>query len=78
MSALTYAAEAGGTGSAAAVSDNLASVRQDISNLAESVKRLASVEGAQESLNVAIRRNPIQSVFVAAAIGFVVALIVAR
>ena len=62
----------------AAVTDDYASLRSDIANLADSVKRLASFEGVQESLEVAVRRKPFQSTAIAAVLGFVLALIIAR
>jgi ElaB/YqjD/DUF883 family membrane-anchored ribosome-binding protein len=73
------------------VGDNVTALREDISALAESVKRLAaehigtSVEDVQDKakekvgdLEAAIRRNPSQSALIAAGVGFVVGLILAR
>jgi ElaB/YqjD/DUF883 family membrane-anchored ribosome-binding protein len=73
------------------VSDNVTALREDISNLAESVKRLAteqigtSVGDVQDKamekvgdLEALIRRNPSQSALIAAGVGFVVGLILAR
>lgn len=73
------------------VSDNVTALREDIANLAASVKRLASeqigtsVEDVQEKamekvndLESTIRRHPSQSAMIAAGIGFVVGLILAR
>jgi ElaB/YqjD/DUF883 family membrane-anchored ribosome-binding protein len=73
------------------VGDNVTALREDIASLAASVKRLAaeqigtSVEDVQDKamekvgdLETAIRRNPSQSALIAAGIGFVVGLILAR
>jgi ElaB/YqjD/DUF883 family membrane-anchored ribosome-binding protein len=73
------------------VSDNVTALREDIANLAASVKRLAaeqigtSVEDVQDKamekvgdLEAAIRRNPSQSALIAAGIGFAIGLILAR
>ncbi len=73
------------------VGDNVTALREDIAKLADSVKRLAadqigtSVEDVQDKamekvgdLEAAIRRNPSQSALIAAGIGFVVGLILAR
>jgi ElaB/YqjD/DUF883 family membrane-anchored ribosome-binding protein len=73
------------------VGDNVAALREDIASLAVSVKRLAaeqigtSVEDVQDKamekvgdLETAIRRNPTQSALIAAGVGFVVGLILAR
>ena len=70
--------------SANRVSDDFAALREDIANLASSVKSMAteqigsSVEELQEGLEVQIRRNPTQSVLIAAGIGAVFALILTR
>jgi ElaB/YqjD/DUF883 family membrane-anchored ribosome-binding protein len=81
----------GRTGAAGDVQDNVAALRADIANLADSVKRLASeqlgssVEDAQDKameklgdVEAAIRRNPSQAAMIAAGIGFVVGLILTR
>jgi ElaB/YqjD/DUF883 family membrane-anchored ribosome-binding protein len=81
----------GRTGAAGEVQDNVAALRADIANLADSVKRLASeqlgssVEDAQDKameklgdVEAAIRRNPSQAAMIAAGIGFVVGLILTR
>jgi ElaB/YqjD/DUF883 family membrane-anchored ribosome-binding protein len=73
------------------VSDNVTALRDDIASLAASVKRLAaeqigtSVEDVQDKamekvgdLEAAIRRNPSQSALIAAGVGFVVGLVLAR
>lgn len=73
------------------VGDNVTALREDIASLADSVKRLAaeqigtSVEDVQDKateklgdLEAAIRRHPSQSALIAAGIGFVVGLIMAR
>jgi ElaB/YqjD/DUF883 family membrane-anchored ribosome-binding protein len=73
------------------VQDNIAALREDIANLADSVKRLASeqlgasVEDVQDKameklgdVEAAIRRNPSQAAMIAAGIGFVVGLILTR
>ncbi|MFA5899765.1 MAG: hypothetical protein WC829_11720 [Hyphomicrobium sp.] len=86
--------ETTGTGprtASAEVGDNVQALRDDISSLAESVKRLAaeqfgsSVEDIQDKakekvgdVEAAIRRNPSQAALVAAGIGFVVGLILSR
>lgn len=75
----------------AEVGDNVSALRDDIAALANSVKRLAaeqlgtSVEDVQDKaketvgdIESAIRRNPSQSALIAAGIGFVVGLILAR
>jgi ElaB/YqjD/DUF883 family membrane-anchored ribosome-binding protein len=81
-----------GTRSAAAdVGDNVQALREDISSLAESVKRLAaeqigtSVEDVQDKakekisdVEAAIRRNPSQAALIAAGVGFVFGLILSR
>lgn len=79
------------TSAANDVSDNVSALREDVANLAASVKRLAaeqlgtSVEDVQEKamekvndLETAIRRNPTQSALIAAGVGLVVGLIVSR
>jgi ElaB/YqjD/DUF883 family membrane-anchored ribosome-binding protein len=81
----------GRTGAAGDVQDNVAALRSDIANLADSVKRLASeqlgssVEDVQDKameklgdVEAAIRRNPSQAAMIAAGIGFVVGLILTR
>jgi ElaB/YqjD/DUF883 family membrane-anchored ribosome-binding protein len=73
------------------VGDNVAALRQDISSLADSVKRLAaeqigsSVEDVQDmakekvsDIGASIRRNPSQAALIAAGIGFVFGLILSR
>ncbi len=73
------------------VEDNVAALRADISNLAESVKRLAkeqlgaTAEEVQDKakeklgdLEAAIRRNPSQAALIAAGMGFVFGLILSR
>ena len=70
--------------SASDVGDNVAALRTDIANLAESVKRLAAEQvqdKAKETLGdveAAIRRNPLQAAAIAAGIGFVLALLARR
>ena len=70
--------------SASEVGENVAALRTDIANLAESVKRLATEQvqdKAKETLGdveAAIRRNPSQAAMIAAGIGFVVGLILTR
>jgi ElaB/YqjD/DUF883 family membrane-anchored ribosome-binding protein len=69
---------------ASQVSDSFAALREDIANLADSVKRMAtdqlssSVEGAQQSLETRIRRNPTQAVLIAAGMGAVIAMLLTR
>jgi ElaB/YqjD/DUF883 family membrane-anchored ribosome-binding protein len=73
------------------VGDNVQALRDDISSLAASVKRLAaeqigtSVEDVQDKamekvgdIEAAIRRNPSQSALIAAGIGFIAGLILSR
>ncbi len=66
------------------VGDNVAALRTDIANLAESVKRLATEqvqERAMEKLGdveAAIRRNPSQAALIATGVGFVLGLILSR
>jgi len=73
------------------VGDNVTALREDIASLAASVKRLASeqigtsVEDVQDKamekvgdLEAAIRRNPSQSALIAAGVGLLVGLILAR
>lgn len=73
------------------VSDNVSALRDDVSKLASSVKRLAqeqfgtTVEDVQDKamekvgdLETAIRRKPAQSALIAAGIGLVVGLILSR
>lgn len=73
------------------VGDNVAALREDIAALAASVKRLAAeqigtgVEDVQDKakekvddLEGAIRRHPTQAALIAAGVGFVVGLILAR
>ncbi len=75
----------------AAGEDNVAALRADISNLADSVKRLAkeqlgaTAEEVQDKakeklgdLEAAIRRNPSQAALIAAGVGFVFGLILSR
>ena len=70
--------------SANEVGDNVAALRTDIANLAESVKRLATEQvqdKAKETLGdieAAIRRNPTQGALIAAGVGFVVGLLLTR
>jgi ElaB/YqjD/DUF883 family membrane-anchored ribosome-binding protein len=66
------------------VGDNVAAMRTDITNLAESVKHLATErvqDKAREKLGdveAAIRRNPTQASLVAVGIGFAAGLILSR
>jgi ElaB/YqjD/DUF883 family membrane-anchored ribosome-binding protein len=66
------------------VGDKLAALREDVANLAESIRRVAaeqigsSVEDVHQSLETRIRRNPTQAMLIAAGIGLVVGLILAR
>jgi ElaB/YqjD/DUF883 family membrane-anchored ribosome-binding protein len=82
MFARVFAAERGGTGSASdvSVSDNLVALRADLTGLAESVKQLAAESPglALEGFESSIRRNPVQATLIAAGVGFVLALILAR
>jgi ElaB/YqjD/DUF883 family membrane-anchored ribosome-binding protein len=81
MDPRTYAAETGGSSSAATdVSTELTALRADVAGLAESVKRLVAEapDLAMESLETSIRRNPLQATLIAAGIGFVLSLILTR
>jgi ElaB/YqjD/DUF883 family membrane-anchored ribosome-binding protein len=73
------------------VADNVTALRNDIANLADSVKRLASDQlGASAAevqdkamekigdLEGAIRRNPSQAALIAAGIGLLVGLVLVR
>ena len=69
------------------VGDDLHNLRQDIGNLAETVRKLAgdkvgtAVQDAQAKygdLESAIRRSPTQSAMIAAAMGFVFGLLLTR
>ena len=73
------------------VGDNVQALREDISSLAESVKRLAteqlgsSVGNVQDmakekisDIEASIRRNPSQAALIAAGIGFAFGLILSR
>ncbi len=81
----------GARSAASDVGDNVQALRDDISSLAEAVKRLASeqlgssVEDIQDKakekvgdIESAIRRNPSQAALIAAGIGFVFGLILSR
>ncbi len=87
----SYGSDPAVQSAASDVGDNVTALREDISALADSVKRLAaeqigtSVEDVQDKakekvgdLEAAIRRNPSQSALIAAGIGFVAGLILAR
>ena len=77
----SLAPETGGTGSPVAdVGDDLTALRKDVAALATDVGRLATYgpELAHESYAAAVRRNPVQATVIAAAVGFVVCLIIAR
>ena len=69
---------------ASQASDTFAALSEDVANLAESVKRLAteqlgsSVEDVQQSLEARIRRNPTQAVLIAAGIGAGIAMLLTR
>ena len=76
-----FAPETGGMGSPVSdVGDDLAALRKDISALAADVKRVATYgpELVHESYSAAVRRNPVQSTMIAAAVGFVLCLIITR
>ena len=81
MYSRTYAAETGGSPSAATdVSTELTALRADIVGLAEAVKRLAGEvpDLAREGLETSIRRNPMQATLIAGGIGFLYSLILSR
>ncbi len=93
-SSTNRASDAGATrarSAASDVGDNVSALREDISSLAESVKRLATEQlgstvsdvqdKAKEKLSdieAQIRRNPSQAALIAAGIGFVFGLILSR
>jgi ElaB/YqjD/DUF883 family membrane-anchored ribosome-binding protein len=73
------------------VKENLTTLKSDVADLASSVKRLADAEfgnvassaqdAAQRSvgqLEDSIRKNPTQAAMIAAGVGFIVGLILAR
>ena len=79
------------TSASSEAADSYESMKGDIGNLAESVRKLASeqmgsaVEGAQEqvkqklgAMETTIRKNPTQAALIAAGIGFVVGLVMIR
>ncbi len=87
----------GNTGSASSrtpapdATDSYEAIKSDISNLTDSVRKLASdhmgtaVEGAQDQvkqklsdIELSIRKNPTQAALVAAGIGFLVGLVMIR
>ena len=77
----TYAADTGGSSTAVNdVGTELTALKADVKGLAESVQRLvADAPGiAVDTLEHAIRREPLRSVFIAAGVGFVLSLIVSR
>jgi ElaB/YqjD/DUF883 family membrane-anchored ribosome-binding protein len=81
MFAKTYAADAGGSSSAATdVQTELTALTADVKGLAESIQRLAGEAPslARDSLEDSIRRDPIRAIFIAGGVGFVVSLIVSR
>ena len=81
MDSKTYAAEPGGSSSAATdVATELTALRADVAGLADSVRRLVgeAPDLAKEGLEMSIRRNPLQAVVIASGIGFVLSLIVTR
>jgi ElaB/YqjD/DUF883 family membrane-anchored ribosome-binding protein len=80
MNARSHAAETGGSSEATDVATELTALRADLKGLADSVKQLAAEapQLAKESVETSIRRNPLQATFIAAGIGFVLALIVGR
>jgi len=68
------------TSAATDVSTELTALRADVAGLVDSVKRLAidSPEIARDTFESSIRRNPLQATLIAAGVGFVLSLIVAR
>jgi hypothetical protein len=81
MYSKTFSPESGEAGSPiSAVGDDLAALREDINALASDVKRVATYgpELAHDSYAAAVRANPVQSTLIAAAVGFVICLIVTR
>ena len=81
MFAKTYAADAGGSSSAATdVQTELTALTADVRGLADSIQRLA-VEApglARESLEDSIRREPLRAIVMAAGVGLVLSLIISR
>lgn len=79
---VTHVAEghAGGATTTADVKENVQDIRHDISELAASVRRLASEspEIAQQKLETRIRREPLKAMAWAAGAGFILALILRR
>ena len=81
MFAKTFAADAGGSSSAAAdVQTELTALTADTRGLAKSNQQLAGEAPglARERLEDSVRRDPIRAIFIAAGIGFVMSLIVSR
>jgi ElaB/YqjD/DUF883 family membrane-anchored ribosome-binding protein len=78
----THAAEgyASGATTTADVKDNIHDVRQDITDLASSVRRFATEapDMAQRSFETKIKRDPVQSMLWAAGAGFLAALLLRR
>jgi len=81
MFAKTYAADAGGSSSAATdVQTELTALTADVRGLADSIQRLA-VEApslARESVEDWIRREPLRAIVMAAGVGLVLSLIISR
>jgi ElaB/YqjD/DUF883 family membrane-anchored ribosome-binding protein len=81
MFAKSYAADTGHSSSAATdVQTELTALTADVRGLAESLQRLAAEAPslARDSLEDSIRRDPIRAIFLAAGVGFVLSLIIAR
>ena len=77
----TYAADTGGSSAATTdVRTELTALTADVRGLAESIQRLAAEAPslAKDNLEDSIRREPLRATLIAAGIGFVLALIVAR
>ena len=81
MLTANYAAETGGSPSGATdVQTELTALKADVQGLMESVQRLAgeAPSMARDSLEAAIRREPMQGALTAAAVGFIAALLLTR
>ena len=78
MDPATYAAHTGGSASAATdIQTELVALQADIRGLSESVQRLVAEAPslAKDSLEVSMRREPLKATFIAAGVGFILALL---
>jgi hypothetical protein len=77
----TSTAELGGSsGGATDVQTELTALKADVRGLADSVQRLVAEAPslARDSLEDSIRREPVRATLIAAGVGFILSLIVAR